>query len=126
MGGVPATRLTTTAPNGQSFTSSSQAARQTAQGSDYYGNTQAMPTPGQAYGSPQTLSEQQSVLDTIRQSLQPGAVTPPEQQPQPYVVGPRIQSQPQSYGVPAQSGYPQPQPQQNAPQPGREPARRRR
>jgi Flp pilus assembly protein TadD len=132
MGGVPATRLTTTAPNGQSFTSSSQAARQTAQGSDYYGNRQAMPTPGQAYGSPQTLPEQQSVLDTIRQSLQPGAVTPPNQQPQPYVVGPRIQSQPQSYGVPAQSGYPQPQPQsqpqpqQSAPQSGREPARRRR
>lgn len=108
MGGVPATRLTTTAPDGQSFTSSSQAARQTAQGNDYYGNTQAMPPRGQAYGSPQTMSEQQSVLENIRQSLQPGAVTPPDQQPQPYIVGPAIQSQPQSYGVPAQSGYPQP------------------
>lgn len=131
MGGVPATRLTTTAPNGQSFTSSSQAARQTAQGSGYYGNTQAMPTRNQTYGSPQTLSDQQSVLNNIRQSLQPGAVTPPDQipnQPQPYVVGPGVQTQPQAYGVPAQSGYPQPQQSgpQSAPQQGREPARRRR
>lgn len=132
MGGVPATRLTTTAPNGQSFTSSSQAARQTAQGSGQYGNSQAMPTGYQAYGSAPTLSDQQSVLNNIRQSLQPGAVTPPNQmpnQPQPYIVGPGVQSQPQTYGVPAQSGYPQPQqavPQTSGPQQGREPARRRR
>lgn len=131
MGGVPATRLTTMAPNGQNFTSSSQAARQTAQGSAYYGNTQAMPTGNQAYGGPQTLSDQQSVLNNIRQSLQPGAVTPPDQmpsQPQPYIVGQGVQQQ--SYGVPAQSGYPQPQqqsvPQSTTPQQGREPARRRR
>ncbi|MGJ8558899.1 MAG: tetratricopeptide repeat protein [Litorimonas sp.] len=113
MGGIPATRLSTTAPNGQTYTSSSQAARQTAQTSGQYGNTQPIPSRSPAYGNSQMTSEQQSVLSNIRQSLQPGAVTPQGQtgsQTQPYVVGPAIQTsqrQPQPYGTRAQPGYPQ-------------------
>lgn len=137
MGGVPATRLSTTASNGQTFTSSSQAARQTAQTSGQYGNTQPIPSRSQAFGNSQMTANQQSVLSNIRQSLQPGAVTPQGQtgtQPQPYVVGPAIQTpqqQPQSYGTPSPPGYPQQAyPQTSGPtgysQEGREPARRRR
>lgn len=138
MGGVPATRLSTTAPNGQTYTSSSQAARQTAQRSGQYGNTQPIPSPNPAFGSSQMTSGQQAVLNNIRQSLQPGAVTPQGQtgsQPQPYVVGPAIQTpqqqQPQSYGAPDQFGYPQQTYPQTSgatdtSQQGRQPARRRR
>jgi Flp pilus assembly protein TadD len=143
MGGIPATRLSTTAPNGQTYTSSSQAARQSTQTSGQYGTAPSMPYTqsaaprSQAYGSSQMTSDQQSVLNEIRQSLQPGAVTPQGQtrtQPQPYVVGPAIQTpqqQAQPYGNPVQPGYPQqayPQTSEPAadPQQGREPARRRR
>jgi Flp pilus assembly protein TadD len=144
MGGVPATRLSTTASNGQAFTSSSQAARQTAQSSGQYNAPQQAPMRNQAYGNTQMTAEQQSVLSNIRQSLQPGAVTPQAQTgAQPYVVGPNIQTsqpqqQPQGYGTQPQTTYPQQQggyPQQGYPQPpaqtgdsqqGRQPARRRR
>ncbi|WP_189497989.1 tetratricopeptide repeat protein [Algimonas arctica] len=143
MGGVPATRFSTTAPNGQTYTSSSQAARQSTQTSAQYGSAQSRPYTqsaaprSQAYGNSQMTSDQQSVLNEIRQSLQPGAVTPQGQtrtQPQPYVVGPAIQTpqqQAQPYGTPAQPGYPQqvyPQTSEPSaePQQGRQPARRRR
>lgn len=137
MGGVPATRLSTTAPNGQAYTSSSQAARQTGQSWGQYESTQRAPSRNQTYGNSQITSDQQSVLSDIRQSLQPGAVTPQGQmgtQPQPYVVGPAIrtqQQQPQSYGTPSPAGYPQQPypPATTAPeyaQQGRDPARRRR
>lgn len=141
MGGVPATRLSTTAPNGQTFTSSSEAARQTARSSGQYGNTQPLPPRSQAYGTSQMTSDQQSVLSNIRQSLQPGAVTPQGQtgnQPQPYVVGPAIQTpqQQQPYGTPNPAGYPQQAYPQTSDQQtsganpytqeGRQPARRRR
>jgi len=144
MGGVPATRLSTTASNGQAFTSSSQAARQTAQSGGQYRSPQQAPTRNPAFGNTQMTPEQQSVLSNIRQSLQPGAVTPQAQTgAQPYVVGPAIstpqtQPTPQGYSAqqqptyPQQGGYPQQGYPQQAPaqiddtQQGRRPARRRR
>jgi Flp pilus assembly protein TadD len=138
MGGIPATRLSTTAPNGQTYTSSSQAARQTARNSGQYSNTQSVPPQSQAFGNSQMTSEQANVLSNIRQSLQPGAVTPQGQTgTQPYVVGPAIQTQQgqwpqQPTGASVQPGYPQQTypPQETSgttdPQQGRQPARRRR
>lgn len=157
MGGVPATRLTTTGANGQAFTSAGQAARQTAYSSGQYESAQPrsgqMPPQGQAFGSAPINTDQQSVLDSIRQSLQPGAVTPQGQRqgqvqgqqqpyqpqaqaPQPYVVGRGVQNQapqPQSYAPQGPTGYPQPAyAQPTSPQPSaqtdqrRDPVRRRR
>jgi len=118
MGGVPATRLSTTAPNGQPFTSSSQAARQTAGSLDQYESV-----PARNYGAQTNYTEPQNVLNSIRQSLKPGAVTPQAQtynvnpDAQPYVVGPKIpapasQYAPQptqrGYAPQSPSGYPQP------------------
>lgn len=137
-GGIPATRLSTRDPNGQTYTSSSQAARQSAQRSGQYRQTQPAQAPTPAFGRSQITSDQQAVLNNIRQSLQPGAVTPPGQtspQPQPYIVGPGIQTpqqqQPQLSGTPNQFAYPrQTNPRTtnvtDTSQQGREPARRRR
>lgn len=120
-GGVPSTRLSTTAPNGQAYTSASQAARQAARSGGQTAPT--APQTGQYnYRAPVT-GQQQSVLDSIRQSLQPGAVGPTPQTasgPQPHVVGPALhQNQPQQQYAQGQGYAPQqgqmPYPDPNAP-----------
>lgn len=160
--GMPATRLTTTDPNGQAFTSSSQAARRTAAPSSLGQYESARAPQGYQSGYPQTYQQgsQQvapmqgrDILGSIRQSLQPGAVTPqgqytpqgqaaPQGQlapagPQPYIVGQgsaqtsmqvptQTQTQPfiSSPTTGPQTGYPQYMPQAEPTR--RDPARRRR
>lgn len=115
--GMPTTRLSTTTANGQPYTSASQAARQASQSG---GQPQQSGTYN--YNQPMT-NNQKSVLDSIRQSLQPGAVgpqVPPSSQaaqqaasgPQPHVVGPALMTPgsqaggqgyaPQGYAYPQQ------------------------
>ncbi|WP_298916119.1 hypothetical protein [uncultured Algimonas sp.] len=181
-GGLPAARLTTTAPNGQAFTSSSQAARLVAGGAPHAAPSQQrapfqprpVPADIQTHGiqthgaqthgiqthgaqtyAAQTYSAQgywtpaprqpQSVLNSIRQSLQPGPTGPQLQpqsqpQPQPHVVGPALRSPqaavPGPSQMPALAGqahpqpgyaWPQSQPAQTRPTPqGRARDRRRR
>jgi Flp pilus assembly protein TadD len=113
-GQAPAARLSTTDANGQAFTSSRQAARQSVgqariqtrnQATGQYAPPQGQPgaAPASRFGGPVT-SEQQSVLNQIQRSLQPGAVGPTRQttqttqaaqppvNPQAHVVGPALRA----------------------------------
>jgi Flp pilus assembly protein TadD len=120
--GVPQTRLNTTGPNGQAYTSASQAARQTAQQNRQYAGqpspnqvprTNSTSPSNQAFASNGQMSaEQQSVLNSIRQSLQPGAVGPQSgaaqsrpTAPQGHVVGPALRSQTSQASQAPQAGY---------------------
>ncbi|MEL6686219.1 MAG: tetratricopeptide repeat protein [Pseudomonadota bacterium] len=126
-GGMPQTRLSTMGANGQAFASASEAARQAAAQQGTRNQIQPAQPGTFNYGQPMT-SQQQSVLDNIRQSLQPGPVGPQPQQgvptgPQPHVVGPALMQPGQGYapqqGQPVYGNYgQQPYPQVYAPQGG--------
>ena len=112
-GGMPPTRLSTSGANGQTFGSASEAAREVAR-QNAQAQRPAPQTGNYNYNQPMT-NEQQSVLDSIRQSLQPGPVGPQRNQqsasgPQPHVIGPELR-QPSGYapqppyGAYAEQGY---------------------
>lgn len=139
----PASRMTTTNPNGQAFSSASEAARMAAQSRQSYanGNVSAQgPMPLVPTG--EMTQEQLAVLNNVQQSFA-AQVAPSEIPPNAHVVGPALRSQqPVQQFTPQAQTQPRPQPMPQAPAPvydpaaasglaggpaaGREPARRRR
>lgn len=157
-GGMPATRLTTTTPDGRAFNSASEAARAIARRRGRNRGQTQQPTRAPSaiqpnYQNSPMTPEQQSVMQDIQRSLQPGAVGPQApaynqalgqvqgqvqapSQPQPHVVGPALRTQSNPYqATPYQAPASQaPTPQgttdysglAGSPEEGRAPARRRR